>query len=112
MFGILLDLLAKERAREQQEEEDQVPDGVAAEAETSGTHAGSAAEHGAAGAEEEDNDLTAARASESAARESFFNAPLYARKPRNSFTASLPFGSSNTSSSSANAKMDVNDFVK
>jgi hypothetical protein len=61
---------------------------------------------------EEELDLAAARASESAVRDSFFNTPLYARKPRtSSFTASLPFSSS-SSSSNASAKMDVADFVK
>ena len=71
------------------------------------------AQGSAAGApSQEDPDLAAARASESAARDSFFNTPLYARKPRSSFTASLPFSSSSAGSSNASAKMDVADFVK
>jgi hypothetical protein len=72
---------------------------------------GSAQGSTAGASTEEDLDLAAARASESAARDSFFNTPLYARKPRSSFTASLPFSSS-SSSSNASAKMDVADFVK
>jgi hypothetical protein len=45
-------------------------------------------------------------------RDSFFNTPLYARKPRaSSFTASLSSFAS-TGSSSASARMDVSDFLK
>jgi len=67
---------------------------------------------------------TSARtAAATASRDSFFSAPLYARKPRNSFTSALSFtssssssgGNSNTSSSnsSGNARrMDVTDFIR
>ena len=61
--------------------------------------------------EEEEEDQAQARMSEAAVRDSFFNTPLYARKPRtSSFTAALPFGSSN--SGNASAKIDVADFVR
>jgi hypothetical protein len=140
-----MELLAKEKARAQEEDrgEDSLqhdgygdisvepftppPVGAhssAAEATattttSSASAAANIAMHGSGGPVDEEADAgTAARASESPARESFFNTPLYARKPRNSFTANLPFGSSSTTATTvstgtgANVKMDVGDFVR
>jgi hypothetical protein len=148
VFGLLMELLAKEKARAQEEDrgEDSLqhdgygdvsvepftppPVGAhssATEATTvtttttsSASAAANIALHGSSGpVDEEGEPGTAARASESPARESFFNTPLYARKPRNSFTANLPFGSSSTTAATtvstgtgANVKMDVGDFVR
>jgi hypothetical protein len=117
-----MELLAKEKARAQEEDrgEDSLqhdgygdisvepftppPVGAHSAAEattvttvTTSSSASAAANihmHGSSNVVDEEGDAgTAARASESPARESFFNTPLYARKPRNSFTANLPFGS-------------------
>jgi hypothetical protein len=141
-----MELLAKEKARAQEEDrgEDSLqhdgygdisvepftppPVGAhssATEATTvtttsSASAAANIALHGSSGPVDEEGDAgTTARASESPARESFFNTPLYARKPRNSFTANLPFGSSSTTATTtvstgtgANVKMDVGDFVR
>jgi hypothetical protein len=145
VFGLLMELLAKEKARalEVDRGEDSLqhdgygdisvepftppPVGAhssATEATTvtttsSASAAANIALHGSSGPVDEEGDAgTTARASESPARESFFNTPLYARKPRNSFTANLPFGSSSTAAATvstgtgANVKMDVGDFVR
>lgn len=135
VFGLLMELLAQEKARQQQEELNEEHDGGGGGG--AGTESGSNAPGGiasgiaAAGggsssssssamdapvySDEQDLDPAAASARGSeAGRDSFFSTPLYARKPRSSFTASLPFSSSSSSSSSAaaNAKMDVADFVR
>ena len=139
VFGLLLELLTKDKARQQEEEQDEelLQEGIAAslaEAESAAIATGTSPPRGAAGmdggiagsssdrdramsAEEEAADLQQARQSESASRDSFFNTPLYARKPRSSFTATLPFASTTPASSSsnysgANAKIDVADFVR
>lgn len=120
VFGVLLELLAQDKAR-QLEEESEEQEGAESTTTTgsaggtssngtgnSGGTASSAAET-AVYSDEQDLDPAATRASE-ANRDSFFTTPLYARKPRSSFTAALPFATS--SAPSANAKMDVADFVR
>lgn len=111
---MLLELLAQEKAR-QLEEDIEEQEGAAAEA--------AAALAGPTEAEAEvdsstNTNTTAAtstatrsRLSESPPREPLPQPPLYARKPRSSFTSSLPFAS-NSSGAQNNAKMDVTDFVR
>jgi hypothetical protein len=110
---VLLELLAQEKAR-QLEEDIEEQEGAAAEA--------AAALAGLPETEAEvdpatntttatTSTVTKSRLSESPPREPLPQPPLYARKPRSSFTSSLPFASNNSHAQN-NAKMDVTDFVR
>lgn len=99
VFGVLLELLAQEKARLLEEESEE-------QEEASG--AGGSSTTGSGTADPDDDEVPARSSEHQSAKEGLPAPPLYARKPRSSFTA---FSSANSIAQS-NGKMDVSDFIK
>lgn len=108
VFGVLLELLAQEKLRlleEETEEQDGAAGGDAATTTSTGSDGGNSGR-----ADYDDEEVPTRPSERQIANEGPPPAPLYARKPRASFTSSLTFSSS--AAAQSNGKMDVSDFIK
>jgi len=107
VFGVLLELLAQEKLR-LLEEESEEQDGAGGDAATT-TSTGSGGGNSSS-ADYDDEEVPTRPSERQIANEGPPPAPLYARKPRASFTSSLTFSSG--AAAQSNGKMDVSDFIK
>ena len=107
VFGVLLELLAQEKLRLQEEESEEQEGGAGAGDAATTASTGS----GGNSADYDDEEAPARPSERQIASDGPPPAPLYARKPRSSFTSSMTFSSGGAAAQS-NGKMDVSDFVK